>query len=586
MKILIAEDDPAIRHNVRRLLQAEGFEVLLADNGAEALVLAREQLPELVLSDVSMPQLDGLQLLAALRADPLTAELPFVFLTARADRADIREGMNLGANDYLTKPFQREELLTLVRAQLGRARQRSEATRTLQQEAQRLRHFDAVTGLPNRQWLIERLPTALQAAERNGTRIALVSIGFNGLDEIRASYGQQLGDAVLRQLANRLFEQIPRGSEGSGRDVVVRTRDARFGVLLCGMGAAAAVERRARSLLEELARGVQIDGGTLFVAPAAGISLYPDDAADADALLQHAEAAQPQGNPLGALRFHSPDLDRHMGRRVSLLQALHGALERNQFHLLYQPKVDLLSRRVVGFEALVRWTHPEFGLVSPAEFVPLAEESGLVVPIGAWVLRQAAAQTRAWLDAGHTGICTAVNLSSRQFDEDDLPRLVAATLDVFKLPPSALELEITESIALNSVERTLATLNALKALGVSLAMDDFGTGYSSLAYLKRYPLDALKVDQVFIRNMCSDPGDAAITRAVVALAHSFGLTVVAEGVESEAHVDFLRPLGCETFQGYLFARPLAAEDAEALLRRQRSEQAAAASATAVSSEPS
>jgi len=568
MKILIAEDDQTLRSNIRRLLTIEGYEVLVAEDGSEALLLAREHLPDLVLSDVSMPQMDGLQLLAALRADPLTATLPFVFLTARADRSDMREGMNLGADDYLTKPFQRDELLTMVRAQLARATTRIESTRTLQQEAQRLRHFDLITGLPNRQWLIERLPNAALAAERNGTRVALASFGFNGIDEIRASYGQRVCDAVLRELANRLLAQLRGSRDSSAGDAVVRTRDARLAVLMHDLADAACAEGRVRSMLEVLMQRVEVDQLELFVAPAAGVSLCPDDADNGDSLLQHAESAQPHGNAPGSLRFHSPDMDRRMGRRVSLLHALHGALERDQFHLLYQPKVDMASNRVIGFEALVRWQHPDFGLVSPAEFVPLAEESGLVVPIGAWVLRTAVAQTRAWLDAGYTGVRTAVNLSARQFDEDDLPRLVTSALREHGLPPTALELEITESIALNSVERTLATLNALKSLGVALSMDDFGTGYSSLAYLKRYPLNALKVDQVFVRNMCSDPGDAAITRAVVALAHSFGLSVVAEGVEETAHLDFLRPLGCEAYQGYLFSRPIAAEEAGRLLQRQ------------------
>jgi EAL domain-containing protein (putative c-di-GMP-specific phosphodiesterase class I) len=254
-------------------------------------------------------------------------------------------------------------------------------------------------------------------------------------------------------------------------------------------------------------------------------------------------------------------------RRLRLHNEMHRAMERKELYLHYQAQVDIANRRIVGFEALMRWQHPELGLVSPVEFIPIAEDSGIIVTMGAWALREACHQAKSWLDAGHGPLRMAVNLSARQFADDGLLATVMAALVESGLPPASLELEITESIAIQGLERTVTMLTALKRLGIALAMDDFGTGYSSLSYLKRFPLDALKVDQSFVRNITTDSGDAAITRAVVAMAHSFGMFVIAEGVETTQHLDFLAALGCEIAQGYLFSKPLPAEEATTLLAR-------------------
>jgi EAL domain-containing protein (putative c-di-GMP-specific phosphodiesterase class I) len=281
---------------------------------------------------------------------------------------------------------------------------------------------------------------------------------------------------------------------------------------------------------------------------------------NADAALHQAQLGGP-----GSLSFFSAEMNDRGVRRLRLHNELHKALERNELSLHYQAQVDIASRRIIGFEALMRWQHPELGFISPVEFIPIAEESGVIVEMGAWALNQACHQARAWLDAGHGPLRMAVNLSARQFADDELMATVIEALGKSGLPPASLELEITESIAMQGLERTVMMLTALKKLGIALAMDDFGTGYSSLSYLKRFPLDALKVDQSFVRNITTDPGDAAITRAVVAMAHSFGMIVIAEGVETTEHLEFLAGLGCEDAQGYLFSKPLPAVDAGALL---------------------
>lgn len=566
MKILIAEDDPTIRNNLGRTLRLEGYEPIVAENGRHALQLLAQCTPALILSDVMMPELDGHGLLQAIRAQPQYSQIPFVFLTARADRSDVREGMKLGADDYLTKPFQREELLDLVRTQLARAEQRQAAHSRLQQDAERLRSRDAVTDLPNRQGFLDLLERSLRQAERDGGELVVATLNIGGLNEIRQTRNADTANTALRALADRLFSACNAAQNSAPQ--LARIDGERFALLLEAGDAESLLDAQLRPLLT-LARRIEFGQETLHCMPSMGIARFPTDAQSAEDLLQRAEAAEPAPSAEGELAFHCDESNRQLSRRVQLLQALHSALHNQQLQLAFQPQVQTVGEQVVGFEALLRWQHPEFGFVSPAEFIPLAEDSGLIVPIGAWVLETACRQAKDWLDAGFGPLRIAVNLSARQFADDDLPARVAGALQQSGLPAKALELEITESVAMLSAERTLAILRTLKGLGLHLAMDDFGTGYSSLAYLKRYPLDVLKIDQLFIRGLIDDVGDAAITRAVIAMAHSLGLQVIAEGVETEAHVQKLAELGCDLCQGYHFARPLPAEAATDWLIQRR-----------------
>ena len=567
LKIVVAEDEDAIRENLARMLRIEGFDVAAAANGKEALALVREHLPALILSDVMMPVLDGHGLLQAVRDDPLTSSTPFVFLTARADRSDLRTGMNLGADDYLVKPFQRDELLAAVRARLTRRATEGQAAQRLQAEAQRLLHFDALTNLPNRRLMLERVRAASHQAQRSNSRLALIMLGLDGLSQVNDSLGHESGDVVLREVADRLFRKINQAVFVSEFDGVGRVSGEQFAILLEGFGDDAYLDSLCRELLAAVERPYQAETQQLFLKACAGVALLDAGKSDPEDLMRNADAALHQaqlGGP-GSLSFFSAEMNVRGVRRLRLHNELHKALERNELSLHYQAQVDIASRRIIGFEALMRWQHPELGFISPVEFIPIAEESGVIVEMGAWALNQACHQARAWLDAGHGPLRMAVNLSARQFADDELMATVIEALGKSGLPPASLELEITESIAMQGLERTVMMLTALKKLGIALAMDDFGTGYSSLSYLKRFPLDALKVDQSFVRNITTDPGDAAITRAVVAMAHSFGMIVIAEGVETTEHLEFLAGLGCEDAQGYLFSKPLPAVDAGALL---------------------
>ncbi len=568
--ILVVEDDANIRANLQRLLRIEGFETDAAENGVEALQCIGIRMPDLVLSDVTMPVMDGHALVAAMRADAAMSGIPVILLTALADRASMRQGMNVGADDYLTKPFQRDELLAAVRTRLERRAAQRLETERLAAEARRLRHIDPITELPTRAALLERLPHALQAMSRQQGRLALIVFGLNDFRRINDSLGHASGDHFLRAVANRLQGEIDRSICASPFDSVARVGGDQFVMTLAEVGGSDHVDDLARRLLARVEEPIRVGEHESFLTASAGISVFPDDGDSSDTLLERAETALNSAKRSGGARFayFAPEMNAAAGERLRLHNDLHRVVERGELQVYYQPQVDVLSGRIIGFEALLRWQHPELGWVSPIRFVPIAEENGQILQIGAWILEAACLQARIWIDSGFSPLRMAVNLSARQFADDDLCALVSGVLERTGLPAACLELEITEGTAMQGAERAISIMHRLKALGVKLALDDFGTGYSSLSYLKRFPLDVLKVDQSFVRNITTDPGDAAITRAVVLLARSFGMSVIAEGVETADHLQFIAGLGCEEYQGYLFSKPVSEGDAGALLARQ------------------
>ena len=561
MKILIAEDEPSLRENLQWMLEMEGYTVLAACDGRDALAQAGESLPDLVITDVMMPHLDGYGLVKALREQESTATTPIIMLSAKADRGDIRAGMNLGADDYITKPYRREELLAAISSRLARKASLDEAALRLRTAASQGQQYDALTTLPGKEQFDKRLAAAVEGCSGTSNVVSVVCLGLDGFSKVNDSLGKTVGDGVLREAAKRLFEHL--GQLDTSLNVVARLGGDTFAACLTGTHDQKALERAATELLSLLAMPYLVDGNSLFLTACAGASIYPLHTDTAHTLLLNAESALHHAKSCapGSYWLFDAVMNRQVARRLQLHNALHLALEHDELQVFYQPQVRIETGCLVGFEALLRWQHPALGWISPAEFIPVAEESGIIIKIGEWVLRTAAAQAVAWLALGHLGFRVAVNLSVRQFAGNKLPELVRQVLLDTGLPAQVLELEVTESLALQSVSSTLGTLHECKSLGVKLAMDDFGTGYSSLSYLKRYPLNALKIDQSFVRNITQDAGDAAITRAIVAMAHSFGMSVIAEGVETTEQLEFLRTLGCEEFQGYLFSRPVPALEA-------------------------
>ncbi|MBK7325095.1 MAG: EAL domain-containing protein [Propionivibrio sp.] len=428
----------------------------------------------------------------------------------------------------------------------------------------RLAHFDALTGLPNRNLLAGRVSQALSMAERDGESLALVFLDLDRFKNVNDSLGHRVGDELLIQVAWRLQSTL------RDEDTVSRLGGDEFVLVLPGAsvdGAAHVAEK----LLKTLSQPYRVEQHELTITPSLGIAMYPADGATYEALSMCADAAMYRAKHGGrhTFRFFTREMQDRSDRALQLENFLRNALELDQLELHYQPQISLESGGIIGVEALLRWRHPELGSIAPGDFIPVAEDSGLILPIGEWVLRTAIRQMKAWIDAGLSPMVMAVNLSVVQFRQAKLPELVTQILDEFKLPAHCLELELTEGVAMEDPPAAVAVMNDLYERGIRMSIDDFGTGYSSLSYLKRFKVYKLKIDQSFVRDISSDPEDAAIVDTIIGLSGSLGLQTIAEGVETAEQVAFLRDKGCDEVQGYFFARPMPAEQFEAFVRDYR-----------------
>ena len=439
------------------------------------------------------------------------------------------------------------------------------AQKQAEQRMAYLANYDQLTGLPNRALFRDRLEGAMQRAQRAERLVGLLYLDLDRFKRVNDSLGHQAGDQLLVQVAERLQGCVRRTDtighpdvrHGSSGSTVARLGGDEFTVVLGDIKHVDEISSVALRIISALSAAFDLAGHQVFVGASIGITVYPFDDIDLDNMIRNADAAMYRAKALGRnnFQFYTDDLNANAEERLWLETELRQALERNQFELVYQPKLDLQSSRISGVEALLRWRSPEKGLVSPVEFIPLLEDTGLIVPIGAWVLQTACAQAAAWgRDGMH--LTMAVNLSPRQFHDDGLTHMIRAALNHSGLSANQLELEVTESLLMEDSTRSQTTLASIKQMGIHISVDDFGTGYSSLAYLKRFPLDTLKIDRTFVKEVGIDPDDTAIVRAVIALARSLRLTVVAEGVETQEQLEFLRETRCEQAQGYLISRPL------------------------------
>jgi len=419
-----------------------------------------------------------------------------------------------------------------------------------------LARYDSLTALPNRSMFFEEVERAIARGRRHGAGFAVCFIDLDRFKTVNDTLGHAAGDELLQQMATRL-----RGAVRES-DLVARLGGDEFVVLLEGGTGAAAITAVAHKLLAAIGRPLQVQGQQFLVTGSIGVARFPHDGEDAATLLKHADAAMYLAKDQGRnnLQFYTAALAEQAARQFELESTLRLALSRGELLLHYQPKIELASGRIIGAEALLRWQRPGRGLVPPLDFIPLAEERGLIVPIGRWVIHAACRQLAAWRESGLDAMPVAVNLSARQFASETLVDDVIDALAANAIAPRELEVELTESVLMTDPERAQRVLQQLHALGVRISIDDFGTGYSSLSYLKRFPADAVKIDRSFVQGLPADADDMAITGAVIAMAHSLGLGVVAEGVETEAQLGALRRLGCDEVQGYLMGRPMPARE--------------------------
>jgi diguanylate cyclase (GGDEF)-like protein/PAS domain S-box-containing protein len=447
------------------------------------------------------------------------------------------------------------------------------AAKFAEERLRHLTHHDPLTGLPNRLAFQERLQLAMQEARTQGRLLAVLFLDLDRFKLVNDSIGHEAGDELLKAVGERLRHAL------RSDDIVARLGGDEFAVITTGLLGEEDAVVVARKLLEALSDPFPVAGHELRVAASIGISLYPNDGADAQALMKNADTALFRAKEAGrnTYRLFQPAMNATSFEQLVLENNLRRAIERQEFELYYQPKLDFRRAAIVGVEALLRWNHPELGLVSPAQFIPLAEETGLIVPIGEWVIEQACRQHGEWRRAGLGPIAIAVNLSPRQLQQPDLAARIERILHATGMPPEYLELELTESGVMQDAEASGETLRRLRALGVSVTIDDFGTGYSSLGYLKRFPIGTLKIDRSFIAAATTDADSAAIVEAIIAMARSMRLKTIAEGVETLEQLEQLRRLDCDEMQGYLFSPPLPAARATELLRQWQSRTDASAS---------
>jgi diguanylate cyclase (GGDEF)-like protein/PAS domain S-box-containing protein len=434
-----------------------------------------------------------------------------------------------------------------------------------EREIRQLAYYDTLTGLPNRTLLADHMEMAIGHARRGGESVAILLLDLDNFKQVNDSMGHAKGDQILQEVAARLTTRARKG------DTLARWAGDEFVFILTNMSCEASAATFARKVLDLLTeQPFTLDDREIFATASVGIAIFPQDGEDVATLLQHADTAMYEAKGTGGNSHHffSERLHQKIVERHKMEGSLRRALREEEFHLVYQPQIDLISGKVVGVEALVRWQHPEKGLVLPGEFIPVAEQTGLIRPLGAWILRAACKQAAEWQRAGDPPWRIAVNLSARQFQQPHLVDQIERILQETGLEPRLLELELTESVFMENLESAVEVLVDLKTRGIQIAIDDFGTGYSSLSYLKNFPIDRIKIAQEFVRDVLTDPNDMAIVEATIAMARSLGLKVIAEGVESKEQMMFLKGLGCVEMQGFYFAVPMPADQVAALIGKE------------------
>jgi len=555
-RVLLIEDNPGDVRLIREML-SEGedglFELECVGRLSQGLEYLSTRPAGVVLLDLSLPDSYGFD--TFLRVYAHSPKVPIIVLTGHDDQKVALSAVKTGAQDYLVKgKLDRELLLRSMQYSIERKR--------YQEQLEYQANYDALTGLPNRNLLHDRLRQSVYA-QRFVRSIGVVFLDIDHFKFVNDSLGHNTGDKLLQKVAERLLAAVRDG------DTVARLGGDEFILILNDQTGQEVIYRAMQRIIGKVAEPIEIDGQELLVTASAGISLYPQDGPDVETLLKNADAAMYRAKEKGRnnFQFYTAEMNRQVNERLKLESSLRRALERNEFELYYQPRIHVGDGALVGCEALLRWQHPEMGLTLPERFIGLAEETGLIVPIGEWVIRTASTQARAWQKKGMPDITVSVNLSMRQFKQEGLAAAVDDALRSSGLDPKRLEMELTESLVMQDTEAAIRVLERLREIGVELSVDDFGTGHSSLSYLTRLPISALKIDQSFVQAVrgTGKSDEGIVAQAIISLAHNLKLKVVGEGVETAAQFDFLKQHACDEVQGYHFGRPMPAAEFAARL---------------------
>jgi diguanylate cyclase (GGDEF)-like protein len=550
------EDNKATQRLVAMMIKRSfpQLNLILADNAETGFDYFISLRPDIILTDIQMPVMDGIQMSRKIKALDKGARI--IAVTAYSDTDSLLETINIGINQYVLKPIRKEKLIAAIEQCLNDI----EMERQLRQQnecIQQMAYYDSLTGLPNRQLFNEFLHQSLAQAQRHKRPLAVLFLDLDRFKVINDTLGHAVGDQLLQAVAQRLKQCCRRE-----QDKVARRGGDEFIILLPDLNSTQEAVNVAQKIIDVFALSFIIPDHELYIGTCIGISLFPEDGTDGETLIVNADMAMYRAKEEGRNRYHlyNPSMDEQASRRHAMESCLRLASQKGEFFLNYQPEVNVRTGRVFSAEALLRWQHPDLGVVLPKQFISLAEETGLIMALGEWVLRTACAQNKAWQLARKPIHRVAVNISPRQVQNPDLAEMVESILRETKLDPYWLELEVTEDIILHDVEAAIRTLRRLSDLGVHISIDDFGTGYSSLSYLKKLPIHTLKIDQSFVSDITVNPDDAAIARAVITMAKSLRLNVIAEGVEVEDQMRFLYSLNCPKMQGYYFSAPVSAEE--------------------------
>ena len=594
-RLLVVDDISDNRALLTRRFVRRGFDVVEADSGFAAIALIDKEPFDLVLLDVMMPGIDGIETLKRIRCLKSASVLPVIMVTAKSESENIVDALELGANDYVTKPVdfavalarantqisrkRAEQQVALANEELRKAnedleRRVEERTSRLldanqklkleianreesQARSQYLAYHDSLTGLGNRLLFKEQLEEALRDVSVTPYPLAVLFLDLDGFKAVNDTLGHSIGDLLLKSVATKIRDILQR------TDRIARLGGDEFAILQISAPQPSSSIELAEKIIEIVGQPCNIDGHDVTVGASVGIAIAHPGDTNTESFLKSADLAMysAKSEGRGIYRIFNPEMDAIVQARRVLECDIRTALVHNGFKLFYQPLVNLQTKKVTAFEALMRWEHPERGLVPPSEFIPVAEEMGLIVQLGEWALRQACAEAMEWPDE----IRVSVNLSPLQFSKGNLVSTVISALASSGLPASRLELEITESVLLEKSERNITVLNQLRDLGVRISMDDFGTGYSSIGYLRSFPFDKIKIDQTFVRDLLVDEGSLAIVRAIAGLGVSFGMITTAEGVETEEQMQCLNLEGCTEVQGYLYSKPVPADEIVGLL---------------------
>ena len=566
--ILIIDDDEQVRSLFQELLSVD-FNCEAAASAEEALTLLEAKTFNLVISDIQMSGISGLDLVPRILSR--SPDTVVVMASGEQGIESAIEAMRVGAFDYITKPLELRHVQAVVHRALTHQKlladkrlyenHLEEMVQTRTAEVERLAYYDSLTDLPNRALFANRTEQALNNARHNRETVGLLLVSLDRFKKINDTLGHATGDLLLQEVAIRLRDRVRAG------DTIARLGGDEFALLVNHVQGTEDLAELAREILTALKPSIELLAHELYVNASIGIGVFPADGPDFANIMKNAGAALHRAKRKGGscYEFYAAEMNAEALKRLALETDLRRAVSNQEFVTYYQPVIDFPSGKIVGSEALVRWQHPRLGLLAPAEFIDMAEDTGLILGIADQVLFAAAKQTRRWQDQGFGGLRSAVNISARQFQDNNFVDRVVGVLAAARLDPQSLELEITETSIMENAEVAMNVLSEIRKMGVRIAIDDFGTGYSSLSYLKRLPIDTVKLDRSFVTGASTDPKDAALVRAIITLAHNLNLKVIAEGVETIGQHDFLRLLRCDEGQGYLFGRPMPADVFESTL---------------------